>query len=110
MRLSSRSDRSFHGYAATKRQQRQELARIEPGRGLIRAVAEQLIFARGRQRYFAEVESANLDPQSRMRLEALFSSYDASVIAAEQALQEANGLGFAALMRQLTPGAFPRDA
>lgn len=66
-------------------------------------------FARGRQRYFAEVESATLDDESKGRLEALFSRYDESIAAAEQALARAEAADFTTLMRQLNPKAFPGE-
>jgi hypothetical protein len=66
-------------------------------------------FARGRQRYFAEVESASLDEESKARLHALFSRYEESIAAAEQALARAEAADFVTLMRQLDPKAFPGE-
>lgn len=66
-------------------------------------------FARGRQRYFAEVESAHLDTESKTRLDALFSRYDESIAAAEQAVERAEAADFVTLIRQLDPRAFPND-
>jgi hypothetical protein len=63
-------------------------------------------FARGRQRYFAEVESASLEGEDKERLQALFSRYEESIAAAEQALARAEAADFVTLMRQLDPKAF----
>lgn len=66
-------------------------------------------FARGRQRYFAEVESATVDEESKGRLQALFSRYDESIAAAEAALARAEAADFVTLIRQLNPRAFPGE-
>jgi hypothetical protein len=66
-------------------------------------------FARGRQRYFAEVESASVDDESKQRLQALFSRYDESIAAAEESLARAETMDFVPLMRQLHASAFPDE-
>lgn len=65
-------------------------------------------FARGR-RARLETELADLDEATRERVLALFSRFDESVAAAEEAVQLAESLDFVTLMRQLEPGAFPDD-
>jgi sorbitol-specific phosphotransferase system component IIA len=67
-------------------------------------------FARGRQRYFADVESASLEGEDKDRLQALFSRYDESIAAAEAAVARAEAADFVTLMRQLDPKAFGGSA
>jgi hypothetical protein len=67
-------------------------------------------FARGRQRYFADVESASLEGEDKERLQALFSRYDESIAAAEAAVARAEAADFVTLMRQLDPKAFGGSA
>lgn len=67
-------------------------------------------FARGRQRSFAKVESASVDEESKGRLQTLFSRYDESIAAAEDALARAEAADFTTLMRQLNPKAFPGES
>lgn len=62
-------------------------------------------FARGR-RARLETELADLDPEVRGRVMALFCRFDESVAVAEEAVRMAERLDFVSLMRQLEPGAF----
>ena len=66
-------------------------------------------FARGR-RARLQVELADLDDAKRGRVMALFSRFDESVAAADEAVVQAESLDFVSLMRQLDLGAFPDDA
>jgi len=66
-------------------------------------------YARGRRRHFDEVESAALDVPSRAALTALFSRYDESIAAAEQAVVRGVKADFVTLMRQIDPQAFPHE-
>jgi hypothetical protein len=65
-------------------------------------------FARGR-RTRLDSELADLDEPMRGRVLALFSRFDESVAAAEEAVRLAETLDFVTLMRQLEPSAFPDD-
>jgi hypothetical protein len=65
-------------------------------------------FARGR-RMRLEAELADLDEVARVRVLALFSRFDESVEAAEEAVRQAESLDFVTLMRQLEPSAFPDE-
>lgn len=66
-------------------------------------------FARGRESRLHGNELAGLDPEAQGRVLKLFSRFDESVAAAEDAVALAETLDFASLMRQLHPSAFPDE-
>lgn len=67
-------------------------------------------FALGRQKRLLGDELDGLADEGRARVLGLFSRFDESIAAAEEAISKAEALEFVPLMRQLDPAAFPEEA